>query len=91
MDELYKIENNGLKYAIKPDGTKYYEEDLIKKPLWYHLRGLMQTASGYGRAIKTEYVLKHNNRIKRVYCSIFSNSGILYIKSNGVDLYLNIN
>ena len=55
---------------------------------WWQNRGLSYTATGYGKKIPTGYMVKHNNRLKRVYCCIFSNVGSLYIKHNGHDLFL---
>lgn len=64
---------------------KYLEDHvegypLVKKqPLWYHKRGLMQTATGYGNKLRTEWMVLLDGRWRRVYCRIFSNSGTLYI------------
>lgn len=66
-------------------------ESVIHAPLWYHLQGLIQTATGYGPKLRTEYKLKHNGRLYRVYLSIYSNIGRLYIVSNGIELTVNIN
>ena len=62
------------------------------EPLEWQKRGLQYTATGYGRKIPTEYMVKHENRWKRVYNCIYSNSGVLYIESNRkpvatVDIY----
>ena len=38
-----------------------------------------QTASGYGSAIPTNYMVFYNNRWQRVKCIIWSNSGTLYV------------
>jgi len=40
-----------------------------------------QTLTGYGTAIPTDYMIKFNDKWRRVYCCIFSNSGTLYIKA----------
>jgi hypothetical protein len=40
-----------------------------------------RTQSGYGVAIPTGYMIKFNDKWRRVYCCIFSNSGTLYIKA----------
>lgn len=64
--------------------------DLIEKPLWFHKRNLHQTRSGYGRKLSTEYMVKHNNRLYRVYCQIFSNAGSLYILVKGERIYIDI-
>ncbi len=60
------------------------EVELIEKPLWWQLRGLSFTRSGYGSKIPTPYMVKYLNRFYRVYCCIFSNSGTNYIVINGV-------
>lgn len=58
-------------------------EDLIDSPMWYHLKGLMQTATGYGPKLNSGYKIKLNNRLYRVYTTIWSNSGINWIIANG--------
>ena len=65
-------------------------EEVIIAPLWFHVRGLMQTATGYGKKLKTEYKIRHNGRLYRVYCHIFSNCGTLYIISRNMKLTVNI-
>ena len=66
------------------------KNDLIVSPLWYHTRGLMQTASGYGRKLSTEWKIKYAGRLRRIYCCCFSNSGSLYIIVNGKEKSINI-
>lgn len=80
----YGNANNLPMITIKAD-------DVIYAPLWFHLQGLSQTASGYGSKLATEYKLKHNGRLYRVYCAIYSNIGRLYIVSNGIELTVNLN
>lgn len=47
-------------------------------------------ASGYGSRIPVAYMVKWNNRWRRVYCMIYSNSGTLYIRSpKNVDIFVN--
>ena len=48
-------------------------------PLPWQERGLMYTATGYGRKIPTRQMIKVNGKWRRVYCCIFSNSGACYI------------
>jgi hypothetical protein len=57
-------------------------------PLWWQLKGLTLTASGYGAKLPTEWKVFDNNRWKRVYCCIYSNSGTLYILRNGKEITL---
>jgi hypothetical protein len=53
------------------------------KPLWWQELGLTFTASGYGQKIPTQYMVKHDKRLKRVYTAVFSNSGMAYIIYKG--------
>ena len=64
------------------------EKDFISKPLDWQKRGLSFTASGYGAKIPTQYVVKHNNRMKRVYAIQYSNAGSLYIFNKGNKLFI---
>ena len=58
---------------------------------WWQRRGLMYTATGYGKKIPTEYMVQCGDlRWRRVYCHIFSNSGTLYVIYNGKDRILSI-
>lgn len=70
--------------------VKETDSYLIYSPLWWHERGIQQTASGYGRKLTTAYKVEHNGRLYRVYCICFSNSGSLYILPGGKRLYLGI-
>ena len=65
-------------------------EDLetVEAPLWYHTRGLMQTATGYGRDLRDSRKVKHNGRWYRIYYTCFSNCASLYIKTKGECLYI---
>jgi hypothetical protein len=53
-------------------------------PLPWQIRGLRETASGYGRKLTTEYKVFFCGRWRRVYCCQFSNAGVLYFQSRGV-------
>ena len=64
------------------------KDDFIQCPLWYHIKGLSQTASGYGVKLSTSHKVKYNNRLHRVYCMICSNIGSLYIISKGKRLHI---
>lgn len=57
-------------------------------PMWWHKKGLQETASGYGSKLNTGYKTKYNGRLYRVYCCIWSNIGSLYIISKGKRLYI---
>jgi len=57
--------------------------------LWYHKRNLMQTATGYGNKIVTQWKIRHNNRWYRLYCAIHSNIGTSYIIVKGEKVVVN--
>ena len=63
--------------------------DLYLEPLWFHKKNLMQTATGYGKALKTEYMIKFNNRKYRILNRCFSNIGCLYIKTKTSTIFIN--
>lgn len=59
--------------------------DWQERPLWFHLQGLSQTASGYGRKLTTTRVIRiHGEKVwRRVYTMIFSNAGSAYVIIKG--------
>lgn len=65
------------------------EKDLIDAPMWYHKRGLQQTASGYGRKLNSGKKYRFNGRLYRVYICQYSNSGTAYIIVNKEWIVLN--
>lgn len=65
--------------------------ELITKPLWFHLKSKQQTASGYGKNLKTSAMIRFNNRLHRVYYCCFSNSGTYYIKTKQGDVIIDFN
>lgn len=77
-----------VQYLTKEDGSRYYNEDLISCPLWWHEKGLMQTATGYGKKLTTPYKVLHQGKMRRVYCHIFSNCASLYVLIKGVRHYI---
>lgn len=50
-----------------------------------------RTASGYGRAIPTGYMVFYARKWRRVYCAIFSNNGTLYIRTREGDVLVDSN
>jgi len=62
---------------------------VMEKPLWWQLRGLSYTASGYGSKIPTSKMVHVNGRWHRVYCCIYSNSGVCYVMINKNMVYVN--
>ena len=60
------------------------------KQLWWQKQGLMQTATGYGRKLTTDYMLTLPDapRPYRVYAICFSNCASFYILRKGERLFL---
>lgn len=77
------IKNNFPEYKTVAQDVK-----LIEAPLWYHLRGLMQTSTGFGRKLVTPYKIEFNGRKYRVYCTQISNSGSLWFTAKGFKYFL---
>ena len=49
-------------------------------PLWFHIQGLQETASGYGRRLTTPRMVYLEGRWRRVYVCCYSNSGTAYVE-----------
>ena len=50
-------------------------------PMAHHLRGLQWTASGYGRAIPSEHMVKWEGRWRRVYVCRQGNAGTAFLRA----------
>lgn len=59
------------------------ESERVYAPLWWHERGLSQTASGYGAKLTSSYKVPYNGRLYRVYMAQYSNAGTAYIIVKG--------
>ena len=60
--------------------------DLIEAPMWWHLRGLTQTATGYGRKLNTGRKINFNGRAYRLYATCFSNNASVWFTVRGVKI-----
>ena len=63
----------------------------VSNPLWYHLKGLSQTASGYGSRLVSPQCIRivGEKRLRRVYIMCYSNSGTAYVRIKGERFILN--
>jgi hypothetical protein len=66
----------------------YKAEDIVTKLLPWQQQGLQETATGYGSKLTTTKMLRINNKLYRIYCICYSNSGSCYIIKNGVRLFV---
>jgi hypothetical protein len=64
----------------------YKEGDIKDCLISWQKKGLSYTASGYGNKIPTTKKIKYGNKLYRIYCYCYSNSGTCYIVKNGEKL-----
>lgn len=65
-------------YDLDPGAVRVY------RPLAWQTAGLQQTASGYGRRLTSAYCVRlSDGRMRRVYVTLFSNSGTSWITLGG--------
>ena len=63
--------------------------EFLDRPLWWHLRGLTQTASGYGAKLTSSRCVRlPDGRVRRVYITQWSNAGTAWITLNNRRVYL---
>lgn len=60
-------------------GGEYFPVESKDAPLWWHDKGLLFTASGYGGRIPAAYMVRWKGRWRRVYVAQYSNAGTAYI------------
>ena len=81
-------------YSTREDGTKdsyaTIGVECKRNPMRHHKLGLSYTATGYGKRIPTEYMVRFNDKWRRVYCLIYSNIGTLYIGKLSDNLIVDI-
>ena len=77
-------------YADPRDQYQVRAVEVIEKPLWWQDRGLSYTATGYGKKIPTRYMVRVNNKLRRVYMAVFSNVGTAYIGNLSDGYFVNI-
>lgn len=65
------------------------DQPLIDSPLWWHDKGLSQTATGYGGKLTTRYKIAFNGKKYRVYATCISNCTSLWFTASGKRYLLN--
>jgi hypothetical protein len=67
-----------------PAGPRIEDGTLLYRPLPFHIAGLQQTASGYGRKLTSPHVVRlPDGRERRVYVTCFSNAGTAWVVLDG--------
>lgn len=81
-------------YSAREDGKRdsyaTIGVDCRRNPMRHHKLGLSYTVTGYGKRIPTEYMIRFNDKWRRVYCVIYSNIGTLYIGKLSDNLLVDI-
>lgn len=72
------------------DRVDMNRRDLIHKPLWFHKLNRQETRSGYGKKLRTPYMVKYHNRLHRIYVCQYSNAATPYIVVKGTYCIVNI-
>lgn len=62
--------------------------DLVRSEPEWMKRGLQETASGYGAHLNSGYKINFNNRLYRIYVTIYSNSGSCWFKVKGKKIFV---
>ncbi len=65
--------------------------EYVDRPMWFHTRGLSETASGYGRRLRSARCVRipGDPKLRRVYITIYSNIGTAWINYQGVRRIVN--
>ncbi|MDO8611124.1 MAG: hypothetical protein Q7R95_11415 [bacterium] len=80
------VEQHG---AISDCGKIYADRtELVDSPLEWQKRGLQQTASGYGRKLTTSLKINFNGKLRRIYCTCFSNAGSCWFITKGKKIFV---
>ena len=69
-------------YSDNWENWQYENLPVIHAPLYPHLCNVQYTKSGYGSKIPSEYKVRYNNRLYRVYAICYSNIASYYILVN---------
>lgn len=84
------IKTHQTRLDVSKDCFATIAVDCKEKPLQWQIMGLMYTATGYGSKIPTQYMVRFNDKWRRVYCMIYSNIGTLYIGKRSDNLIIDI-
>lgn len=79
-----------MEAIVDYNGVRHVVNKVKVSPMRHHVLQLQYTATGYGSKIPTRYVVKFNNRWRRVYSICFSNVSTEYIIINGERCTVNL-
>lgn len=72
------VDTRAIRYLDRPFTVK-------DAPLWFHVRGLTETATGYGGRLRSARMIRivGETRWRRVYVMQYSNAGTAYVRVKG--------
>lgn len=78
-----------IKYfnSLLPENDDY-ENHMFDNETWWHKKGLMQTATGYGNKLTTRHMIRYQNQNYRVYAICHGNCASHYVTIKGQRYYL---
>jgi len=79
-----------MEAIVNYNGGQYVVKDVKVSPMEHHDLQLQYTATGYGNKIPSRYMVKFNNRWRRVYHICFSNVSTEYIVVDGERCIVNL-
>jgi hypothetical protein len=84
MEQTKNTEPRKFTAADITNGRIYADRtELIDRPLWWHLEGLSQTASGYGAKLTTRLCIDLDGKARRIYVTTYGNAGTAWINYKG--------
>jgi hypothetical protein len=83
--DIISWQNNGETYHK----LNAEQNELLSCPLWWQIRGLRQTASGYGRKLVNGYKINFEGKLYRLYTTCFSNCGSTWFTVRGKKIFVN--
>ena len=81
-------ENLTKKIYIGNDVFSWEPALASEKPMRHHRLNLTYTASGYGDRIPTPWTVRYMKRERRIYSTVYGNSGSCWIIANGKRIHV---
>lgn len=72
------------------DHMRLYAEpsELVDKPLYFHIHGLSETATGYGKKLTSSRMVHFEGRLRRIYVTCYSNCGTAWFRYMGKQILI---
>ena len=70
-------------------GLMVDRSELVIKMLDWQKRGLQETATGYGSKLTTSLMIHFEGKMRRIYCTCYSNAGSCWFRWGGDKVFIN--